>query len=191
MVPPLPIATIVSPPHVLPASETETADGIGFIVITLVKKHPVGRIYEIKDVPVAIPTTLPEVEFMVATDEVLLDQIPPPEHTKVVDVPVQTVVPPLIPDGLAFTVTVVVYIVDGLHPANPLPFVTVSEYTVVTVGVAVGFWAVFEDKSDPLQLYLLAPPPGFAYKLTVPPTQIEPLLVGTAKGNEFTITVDV
>jgi hypothetical protein len=41
--------------------------------------------------------------------------------------------------GAEFTVTVVVYIVDGVQPDAAVPFVTVNEYVLLTVGVAVGF----------------------------------------------------
>jgi hypothetical protein len=51
--------------------------------------------------------------------------------------------------GTKSTVTEVVYTVDGLQPGL-LPFDTVSEYTPVTVGVAVGFCAVDEDRPGPL-----------------------------------------
>jgi hypothetical protein len=52
--------------------------------------------------------------------------------------------------GVLFTVTEVVYIVDGLQPGLPEPSVTATEYTDVTVGVAVGFATVDEDKDGPL-----------------------------------------
>ncbi len=49
-------------------------------------------------------------------------------------------------DGIGFTVTVVVYGVVGLQPA----LLTVSVYVLVTVGVAVGFCAVADDKLVPV-----------------------------------------
>jgi hypothetical protein len=48
------------------------------------------------------------------------------------------------------TVTVVVYIVDGEQPDAAVPFVTVNEYVLVTVGVAVGLATVDEDRLGPL-----------------------------------------
>ncbi len=74
--------------------------------------------------------------------------------------------------GLAFTVTVVVYIVLGAHPDAAVPLVTVSEYVLVTVGVAVGFCAVVDDKLAPLHVDVVAQPPGFAVNVTVPPSHI-------------------
>jgi hypothetical protein len=43
-----------------------------------------------------------------------------------------------------------VYTVDGLQPECPLPSVTVSEYTPVTVGVAVGVAPVVATSDAPL-----------------------------------------
>jgi hypothetical protein len=57
----------------------------------------------------------------------------------------------LVKVGIGLTVTVVVYMIDGLHPGLPEPSVTVSEYVDVTVGVAVGFSVVFEESEGPLQ----------------------------------------
>ena len=141
--------------------------------------------------PADIPVTIPEVGDMVAIDVLLLNQVPILALVNVVVEPEQIETEPPIADGIGFAITVVVYIIDGLHPGNPLPFVTVREYTVVTVGVAIGFWAVVEANPGPLQLYSFAPPNGFANRFTVLPAQIGPLFVGTAKGNEFTITVEV
>ena len=89
--------------------------------------------------------------------------------------------------GVGLTLTSVVYIVAGLQP-DPAPLLTVSEYVVVTVGVAVGLASVAEDKLAPLQEYIEAPPDGFANKLTVPPLQIVPLFVGAAVGDGLTVT---
>jgi hypothetical protein len=81
--------------------------------------------------------------------------------------------------------------VAGAQPAAPLPSVTVSEYTEVTVGVAVGLATVVDDNDGPLQEYTLAPPNGLAVRVTVPPTQIGPLLVGVAAGDGLTVTLVV
>jgi hypothetical protein len=51
--------------------------------------------------------------------------------------------------GVALTVTDVVYTVDGAQPASLVPSLTVSEYTVVEVGVAVGLATVDDDKDEP------------------------------------------
>jgi hypothetical protein len=86
------------------------------------------------------------------------------------------------------TVTDVVYTVVGEQPASPVPLVTVSEYTEVTVGVAVGLASVVEESAGPLHEYTLAPPEPFDVNVTVPPTQIGPLLVGAAIGVLLTVT---
>jgi hypothetical protein len=54
--------------------------------------------------------------------------------------------------GVAFTVTLVVYTVAGAQPGWLLPSVTCSEYTVVDVGVAVGFSADADESELPLQM---------------------------------------
>ena len=54
--------------------------------------------------------------------------------------------------GVALTVTEVVYTVAGEHPASAVPSLTVSEYTVVDVGVAVGFSVLVADNDEPLQV---------------------------------------
>ena len=59
---------------------------------------------------------------------------------------------------------------------------------VVVVGVAVGFCAVVDDRLAPLQVYTDAPLAGLAVSVTVPPTQIEPLLAGAAVGMPLTVT---
>ncbi len=84
--------------------------------------------------------------------------------------------------GAGFTVTVVVYIVVGEQP-EPGPLFTVSEYVVVTVGVAVGFCAVVDDRLGPLHVKPVVLPPGFANNVAVPPLHIGPLFVGAATGN--------
>ena len=74
--------------------------------------------------------------------------------------------------GVAFTVTDVVYTVDGLQPASAVPSLTVRLYTVVAVGVAVGLAIEEDDNEVPLQLYTDAPPAPLAVRLTVPPLQM-------------------
>jgi hypothetical protein len=62
-------------------------------------------------------------------------------------------VPPPVTDtasGSGLTVTDVVYTVDGVQPDAVVPFVTINEYVLVTVGVAVGFSAVVEESPGPL-----------------------------------------
>ena len=74
--------------------------------------------------------------------------------------------------GVGLTVTDVVYTVAGEQPGCVLPSLTVSEYTLVAVGVAVGLAAVALYDDGPLHAYVLAPSAGLAVKVTVPPTQI-------------------
>ena len=90
--------------------------------------------------------------------------------------------------GVAFTVTEVVYTVAGEHPGCVEPSVTVSEYTLVTVGVAVGLATTDDDNDEPLQLYVVAPSAPLAVNVTVPPLQIGPLLDGAAVGVALTVT---
>jgi hypothetical protein len=69
-----------------------------------------------------------------------------------------------------------------------LPSVTVSEYTLVVVGVALGFSVLLDDSDVPLQLNVFAPPDGVAVSVTVPPAHIGPLFIGAATGLAFTVT---
>jgi hypothetical protein len=66
--------------------------------------------------------------------------------------------------------------------------VTVSEYTEVTLGVAVGLATVVDDNDGPLHEYVDVLPPGLAVSVTVPPTHIGPLFVGAAVGVLLTVT---
>jgi hypothetical protein len=81
-----------------------------------------------------------------------------------------------------------VYTVAGLQPLPLVPFVTESEYTLVTVGVAVGLATEVDERPGPLQLYVVAPPAGFAVSVAVPPLHIGPLFVGAAVGVVLTVT---
>ena len=74
-----------------------------------------------------------------------------------------------------------------MHPGLPIPKLTVKEYMLVTVGVAVGFCAVVEDKLDPLQLYSVVLPPGLAFSVIVPPLHIGLVFVGAAVGTLLTV----
>ena len=62
---------------------------------------------------------------------------------------------------------------------------------MVTVGVAVGFCTVVDDRPAPLQVYVVGEPVGFAVSVTVPPLHIGPLLVGAALEAAFTTAVVV
>ncbi len=61
----------------------------------------------------------------------------------------------------------------------------------MTVGEAVGFCAVVDDRPVPLQVYTVAPPDGLALRVTVPPGHLGPLLVGAAVGVALTVAAVV
>lgn len=62
----------------------------------------------IVDVPPETPKTAPEPDPTVATEEVLLVQLPPPASLNAVDDPTQTTAVPDIDDGRGLTVTTAV-----------------------------------------------------------------------------------
>jgi hypothetical protein len=66
---------VVSPTHT--PNEPEMADGSGFTVMPAVMIQPVGSVYVIVAVPPLTPLATPLVEPMVATDVLLLLQVPP------------------------------------------------------------------------------------------------------------------
>ena len=138
--------------------------------------------------PADRPVTRPAASTIARGDGI---QVPPAvaSASMIVD-PWHTERGPVIADGSGFTATVVVYLVAGEQPDAP-PLLTVNEYVLVTVGVAVGFCAVVEDKLGPLQVYDVAPPAGLAVRFTMPPLQIGPLFVGEAVGLALTVTVVV
>ena len=76
--------------------------------------------------------------------------VPPLPPAVSVTVPPLQIGPLFVGDavGTASTVTVVVYTVTGLQPLPVL--VTVSEYVLVIVGVAVGLATAPDDKFGPL-----------------------------------------
>jgi hypothetical protein len=92
-------------------------------------------------------------------------------------------------DGVDFTVTEVVYTVEGLQPLSPLPSLTVTEYTPVTVGDRDGVGDEEVKPSGPDQLKVVDPPAGLAASATVPPLHIGPSFVGAAVGVLRTVTV--
>ena len=80
------------------------ADGVVLTVIGNNAEQPAVDVYDIVIVPAAIPVTIP-VEVTEARLGLLLFQLPPVVvSVKVVLVPVQTVVAPVIAFGVAFTV---------------------------------------------------------------------------------------
>ena len=93
--------------------------------------------YDIDVVPAPVPVTVPSVPTVAIVTSLLVQ--PPPAVASVSDV-VKVLHMVVVPDtgaGCVFTVTVVVYMVAGLHPLPVL--LTVKEYTPLTEGVITGF----------------------------------------------------
>ena len=85
------------------------ADGNVFTVIVCAIEQPSVRVYEITDVPDETLVTTPDDTSTVATDGLVLTQLPPPIASCRLMVPVaQTAEPPVIVVGNAFTVTITV-----------------------------------------------------------------------------------
>jgi len=106
-------------------------------------------------------------------------------------VPLVQIGPSLVGDatGLVVTVTVVVCTIVELQPDDVV--VTVREYVLVTVGVAVVFAALVAARSGPAQtkMYVPVPPDALEERLTVPPIQMGPSFVGLAVGRGVVDTV--
>ena len=66
------------------------------------------------EVPVSKPDTIPDDDPIVATDEVLLVQVPPPASLNVVDELTQTMPEPEIAEGRGLTVSVT----DAVQPVG-------------------------------------------------------------------------
>ena len=138
------IHTVIIPP---------IAGGTVFTVIMVVVIQPAVDVKVIIDVPAEIPDTVPVVEPIVILPLLLL-HVPVLASVKVVGIPIVTTLEPEIDPGNGLTVTIVVYIVDGLQP---LPIaLTDNEYVVVTVGTSVGFCKVDVKPSDPTHDHAVA-----------------------------------
>jgi len=97
----LPTHNVVVP--VITAGKTPT---LTIVVI----RHPVVNVYEMTEVPAAIPVTKPLAEPMVTFDVALLDHVPPEVVLDSVAVlPAHTEVDPEIVAGIGFTVTDLVF----------------------------------------------------------------------------------
>jgi hypothetical protein len=127
-VPPLTVfvSVIVNPVHTIEGPLIVPADSAGFTVTTVVAdaEHPkpLVTLYDIVDVPIATPDTIPDVVPTVATAGVLLLHVPPVVALdSVVVEPAQTFNVPVIAAtvGLAFTDTTAVTVA-----VQPKPFVT-------------------------------------------------------------------
>ena len=93
------------------------AAGNGLTVNTAVVKQVVLAVYVKVTVPAFTPVTVPDDEPTVAVSWLALLHVPPPVRSpRVVDRPGHTGTLPYMPDGCAFTVTVVVV----LHPLIPV-----------------------------------------------------------------------
>ena len=90
-------------------NEPTMAAGSGLTVSVRVRKQPVPSVYEIVDVPAAIPVATPVDDNIVATVVLLLDHVPGVEVLVSVAVaPTQTAVAPPIKAGSGLTVTTLV-----------------------------------------------------------------------------------
>lgn len=72
-----------------------------------------------------------------------------------------------------------------------MPSLTVSEYVPDIFGVALVLAPEEAESPTPDQTNEVAPPDGFASRVTVPPSHMYPLLVGLATGLRFTVTLVV
>jgi hypothetical protein len=193
----LAVRVTVPPAHILPLF-TGAAIGVAFtvtvVVYTSAGVQPLSVVpsltvneYTPVTVGVAVGFCKPDAKDAGPLHEYVL--APPDGLAESVTVPPIQMYPLLVgvATGLLFTVTIVVYMVAGAQ----LPSLTVSEYTVVTEGVAVGLATVVADNEGPLHEYALAPPDGLAVRVTVPPAQTVPLLVGAAEGDGVTVTTVV
>jgi hypothetical protein len=97
---------VVAPAHT--CNVPVMAAGAAETVTVLVEKQPVGSVYEIVDVPLAAPVTIP-VAFMVPTAGLLLLHVPPVvTQARVIVSAAQTLAGPVMVAGRAYTVTIAV-----------------------------------------------------------------------------------
>jgi hypothetical protein len=188
-VPPLTFVREIETP-VQTLEDPDIAEGVEIMFTVVVVEHPVPKVYVIVAVPANTPVNTPVEVAIVATEVLLLVQVPPPASVNAEVAPVQTVVAPLIAAGDEFTVTVVIYITDELQPAPEGPD-TVSEYVPVAVGVAVGFAIIAVNPAGPLHEYEETLADGLAMRLTDEPVQMGPLFEGAAVGTTLTVTLVV
>jgi hypothetical protein len=94
---------VVNPTHT--EAVPEIGNGIGLTVITEEMLQVVGSVYMMVAVPTDTPPTTPEDSPAVATDPLLLNQVPPPASLSPITDPTHTDVTPLIADGNGLTVT--------------------------------------------------------------------------------------
>jgi hypothetical protein len=146
---PLPVALlsdVTSLSHILIVPVIAT--GAWFIVITVVARQPLAKLYEIMDVPAVTPVIAPVVEPMVATPVVPLIHVPPPvASVSVVVVARHIVVVPAIATGVGFTV---------ITWARPVPHPVLYEIVVVPADTLVTAPAV-PTVATPVFVLLQAP----------------------------------
>ena len=90
------------------------AAGNGLIVSTDMVRHEVGKVYVMRAVPVPAPVAMPVVSPMVATDRLLLPQVPPAGAQVSVVVALRQPVSGLMVPGSGFTVIVRAVLQPGI-----------------------------------------------------------------------------
>ena len=102
--PPASVSAVVNPGHTFVVPVIDDGNGLTVTVVFVVQ--PVGKVYTMVDVPASPAVTIPELVPIVATDVLLLVQVPPPAAVSAVVMPAQTVAVPVMADGKGFMVTV-------------------------------------------------------------------------------------
>jgi hypothetical protein len=144
---------IVLPTHTVEGPRM--AVGEELTVSVVVAMQPPGNAYVIIVVPIVMPHAVPEEEPIVATDVLLLVHMPPgTASVNAVQLPAHTPVAPVMGDGEAKTVTVVVTVqpVDNEYEITEVPALTPHSVPVVAPMVAT---AVFELLQVPPATVLL------------------------------------
>ncbi len=176
--PPASVNAVVEPTHTVELPEIATGNGL--TVTTWIVLHPVPNVYVIVDVPPATPETMPVPDPTVATEEVLVVQVPPPPSVNAVVKPAQTVMVPVIAEGKGLTVTTVivvhpvpkVYVIPEVPAATP-ETTPVPEPTVAT---------------DDVPVVHVPPPASVSAVVELTQTVAVPLM---AAGNGLTVTTVV
>jgi hypothetical protein len=149
------------------------ADGCGVTVNTLIEAQPVPTVYVITVVPEDRAVTAPLARSIVATEALLLLQLPPPVVLlSVVVAPIQVTAVPEIDAGTGLTVT----LVATLHPEpRKYEIVTVPAVTPVTIP------EVDPTAATDGALLVHVPPPLFD-NVVAPPSQtyLIPVIAGGA-----------
>jgi hypothetical protein len=158
------VAVAVEPTQV--ARPPPIGSGNGFTVTTIVLTQPVGSVYDIIAVPVAMPVTIPVEDPMVAINVLPLAQVPPPGlPLSVVVEPTQTLALGLaIIVGNGFTVTTAVM-------RQPVGAVYVTKHVGAPIPVTIPVDAPIFNIAGQALLHV---PPAVAFvRLVVEPTQTD------------------